>query len=147
MAHTIRHLAQQYAQAFTLKTKQDGTEVTVRKEPADDELHELILDAHDDTYPDDFRYEFIVEALRALADNEDPDDALTSLKPDIYLHELTAWRESYIGRTDYLTKAQEECGPIEDGFELLATAQLFEKYEVFHSVRASLERLAEEDES
>jgi hypothetical protein len=146
MAHTIRHLAQQYAQAFTLKTKQDGSEVYVRKEPADDELQDLIQDAHDDMLPDDFRYQFIVEALQALADNEDPDDAQLSIEPDIYHHELTAWLDSNIGRTDYLTQVQQDCGPIQDGFELLSTAQLFEKYEVFHSVLASLNRIAEDDE-
>ena len=146
MAHTIQHLAQQFAQAFTLKTNQDGTDVYVRKEQADDELDDLIHDAHDDMLPDDFRYQFIVEALQALADHDDTDDAQLSIEPDIYNHELTAWLHSNASRTDYLTQVQQDCGPIEDGFELLATAQLYEKYEVFHSVLASLERIAEDDD-
>ena len=78
--------------------------------------------------------------------NYDERDNASTPKPEIYTHELTAWLNSNCTRADYLTQAQQECGPIEDGFELLATAQLYEKYEVFHSVLASLERIAEYDD-
>jgi hypothetical protein len=97
--------------------------------------------AHDDArlLPDDWRYAFIEDAVDALADHEDTDDARGRLEPDIYTHDLTGWLHSLNGRVYYLDEALTEHGSFRDGFQLLATAQMLEKEEVFQQVVAALE--------
>src|SRR5262249_11820372 len=96
---------------------------------------------HDDSrlLPDDWRYAFIEEAVDALAEHEDADDARGSLEPDIYNSALTAWLHSHNGRVYYLEEALKEYGIPRSGFQLLAAAQMLEKDEVFHQVVAALE--------
>jgi hypothetical protein len=99
--------------------------------------------AHDNArlLPDDCRYTFIEEAVDALADHADVDEALALLEPDIYTSELTAWLNSLNCRVSYLDEAQSRYGSFRDGFQLLAAAQMIEKEEVFQQVVAALEQV------
>ena len=143
MAHPIQQLAQQYGQCFIITTGLDGTRCYLRdKATEDDRLMDLVWDAQGQLFPDDWRQLFIAEALGALTDYDDPDEAIETLPLATYAPDLTDWLGSHPDRIDYLTVAQETQGPIADGFNLLAAAQLIEKTEVFASVLESLERIA-----
>ena len=97
--------------------------------------------AHDDgrLLPDDWRYAFIEQAVDALAEHEDADEARFCLEPDMYTSNLTAWLHSLNSRVYYLGEALAEYGPFRDGFQLLAAAQMIEKDEVFQQVVAALQ--------
>jgi hypothetical protein len=144
MAHTIQQLAQQYEQCFIITTGLDGTRCYLRdKATEDDQLMDLIWDAQGLLFPDDWRHLFIAEALEALADCDDPDEARDTLPRATYAPDLTDWLASHPDRFDYLTRALATPEPITDGFALLAAAQLMEKTDVFASVLASLQRIAQ----
>jgi len=145
MTHTIGQLARQYEQCFIITTGLDGTRCLLRnKATKDDQLMDLIEDAQGQLDPDNWRYLFIAQALLALSDYDDPGEAIETLQTASYAPDLTDWLGSHPDRIHYLTDAQEAHGPISDGFNLLAAAQLMEKTEVFHSVLESLKRFAED---
>ena len=144
MATRIQILAAQFQAAFITDTREDGTRFLKCKDTDNEALTQLIYDAHGDMLPDDHRYEFIHDALIALADYDDPEEAIEAIEPDIYTSDLTAWLHSRNDRMHYLTYAQQEFGPFEDGFKLLAAAQQMEKTEVFQSVLQSLRDLVDQ---
>lgn len=100
--------------------------------------------------PDDWRYEFIVDALDAIADHEDEDEARDSIEADIYTAELTGWLHSRVDRYEYCDNAAQEFGASDTLLGSLQLGQLMEKHEVFDSVLSSLrdqlETLETEDE-
>lgn len=140
MPNVVAELARRYLDHFTSRTRTDGTTFYSLKDhdstPA--ELRDLLFAAHDGLLPDDHKYRFVVDALCAIADANDPDDMV--LEPDPYTGELTAWLTSHLNRVHYLTEAL-ELGS-EDGFRLLALAQWCERREVFDTVRSTLETIA-----
>lgn len=117
-------------------------------------IRELSYAGHDDgtpggQFPNDHRYEFIVEALNALANAGDGrdslDEARDSLEADIYTADLTAWLASRVDRYGYCDEAVSEMGGEgTDTLERMRLGQLHEKHEVFDAVRAFLETQAEE---
>ena len=106
-----------------------------------DWVRDLCHDAHGDMFPDDWRYSFIVEALDALEEGNDTEDAYGSIEPDVYSSEITGWLHSRADRYGYVDEATAEGFIDEDADTLqrLMMGQLVEKLEVFHSVLASLE--------
>ncbi len=137
MTHTLITLARQYYQAFEHDKRTDGSQFWKRRDTcSEDHLQQLCFDAHADMLPDDYKYEFIIDALSILADTE-ADEAAERIEADCYTHDLTAWLHSRIGRVSYLTEVLESYEP-KDGFQLLALAQYTERTEVFHSVLGSL---------
>lgn len=151
MTITIQTLAREMSLAFESATRTSSGETFRKLRDASPEWMTTVCRlAHDDgrLLPDDWRYAFIEEAVDALADHEDTDEALASLEPDIYTRELTAWLHSLNSRVYYLGEAMTECGPFRDGFQLLAAAQMIEKEEVFDQVVSALnEVLSDFDES
>jgi len=142
---SVQKLAKFYETFFYRKTRDDGEEFWLVKDDRPEELKELIHEAHGDMMPDDHRYEFILESLTALANYEDPDDAIEGIESDVYTSDLTSWLNSRNDRTYYLTEAIEEYG-VKDGFDALSLAQYQEKSEVFWSVKNSLENTVEEND-
>jgi len=147
MTHTIRQLAEQYQQAFILTTKHDGTQCVTVEEPVDEILLDMLFDAQDTDLPDDFCYRFTYEALAALANGDNPHECLACLEADVTDAELTGWLNAQSYRSDYLTEAQRTHGRIQDGRQLLATAQLLEKADIFQKVLTSLQRLAQDHDA
>jgi hypothetical protein len=135
----IQELARQYADWFETATRSDDTDF-IRLKTEDDNIHQLIRNAHGDMMPDDFKYQFIHEALEAIAETDDIDDVC--LEPDIYNRDLLKWVSSNLNRPNYVDEAVEELG-YKDLFNSLAIGQIREKDEVLYSVRASLEALCE----
>jgi hypothetical protein len=136
--NTLQSLAETTRKYFTTDTRTDGTEFIKGSDDAPEWVKEMCQDAHGKMFPDDWRYAFIVEALDALADHDDPDDI--SMEADIYTHELTAWLASRVDRSCYCDQAMEEYGSKFPGvFAVLSLGQIAEKEEVLASVRAFLE--------
>lgn len=146
MTITLQALASKMSLAFESAIRTSSGE-TFRKlrDDAPEWMIFVCRAAYDDSrlLPDDWRYIFIEEAIDALADHEDIDEASSSLQPDIFTSQLTAWLHSLNSRIYYLGEALTEFGCFRDGFQLLAAAQMIEKAEVFQQVVAALRGILE----
>jgi len=143
---TIQELAQMYSAMFVRKTRDNGPSFYCASDDTNENLMNIIHAAHNEMLPDDYRFEFTKNALDALSENEDIDDARQSAtEPDVYTSDLTKWLNSRNDRVYYLTQALEEFG-CKDGFQALSTAQSIEKEEVFGAVVSALESIEIEDE-
>jgi hypothetical protein len=139
---TIQEKASKAYDHFKQDTRNDGKKFWKHDGPQ--WVTDLCHTAHGEMLPDDFRYKFIVEALSALADSDDPDEI--ELKADIYTSDLTGWLHSRNDRVCYLSEALEEFGrDLGDGFKLLAYAQYLEKREVLDAVKSFLNELEIEE--
>lgn len=116
-------------------------------------VQDLCREAHGDgdsagpMLPDDWRYEFIEEALEAIAEERDGEDA----EPSIYNHELLAWLSSHGWRPGYCDEAAREFGDTEgerngvppglrpDTMARIARGQWYEMRLVADRVRTLLE--------
>lgn len=116
--------------------------IYIQRSDAPEWLESLVYDAHGDYLPDDWRYSFIVEALRSI--QEDGEDA--ELEADIYNGELLEWLGSNLTRAGYVDEATEEFGYPGNIMAAIQLGQWQEKQEVLASVLSSLEALAEEDD-
>ena len=147
---SIQDKAAEAAAWFVTDTRDNGDVFIKTKDDRPEWLTDLIHDAHGDKFSDDYRYQFISEALDAIADSgeteDDAQDRIYEIEPDVYTSALTAWLNSRADRVYYLTEALEEMDGMCDGFQLLAWAQNREQMEVAQSVLASLAKLTEEDE-
>jgi hypothetical protein len=103
--------------------------------------------AHAGMMSDDWRYEFIQDALGAIEDGADDDGIdLDALYP--YSADRLAWLASHLDRPGYCDEAAEDMGgpPIEI-LAFVAWGMDRELWEVFGLVRTKLEEIAEvEDE-
>lgn len=147
MEKTIQTLAAEMSGSFEGATRSNGEEFRKLREDAPEWMSNVCREAHDKAQmlPDDWRYHFIEQAVDAIADHgiTDSDDALRSIEPDLYTGELTGWLSSRNSRVHFLDEALSHCGPFKDGFNLLATAQMMEKEEVFQQVVSALENVLE----
>ncbi|MFZ2886529.1 MAG: hypothetical protein WA021_01780 [Minisyncoccia bacterium] len=116
------------------------------KQKAPKWVKEMVQHAHGDMPPDDHKYDFIVEALNALADTDDWDEI--QLEPDVYNHDLLKWVSSNLTRAEYVNDAVTEFGLDTKDFDLfkvLGYGQYIEKQEVLSVVKDALtDRAAEE---
>lgn len=144
---TLQTLAKEARSHFSTD-KRDNGNVFWKTDGKEEWVRDLCLAAHEDggMLPDDIRYEMIVEALNALEEYDDADDARDSIEADIYTHELTSWLASNNSRQYYCDEAANEfgLGADADTTTRLSWGQLSEKWEVFESVRQSLEDRLEE---
>jgi hypothetical protein len=142
MQTTLQILAREMSQAFESVTR-PGSGETYRKlrDTAPEWMTTVCRLAHDEgrLLPDDWRYAFIEQAVDALAEHEDTDEALGRLEPDMYTSDLTGWLNSLNSRVFFLEEALTEYGSFRDGFQLLAAAQMIEKEEVFQQVVSALQ--------
>ena len=145
MTTQLQRLAAEVRSKFKLKTRDNGAEFWARESNEDDWIQSLCFEAHGDMLPEDWRYRFIVEALDALSEFDDPDEARDSLEASIYNHELTDWLGSHGHRPGYVDEACEEFGFHGGTIERIQWGMLSEKWEVFDSVLASIEEQLEGD--
>lgn len=107
-------------------------------------VENLVKAAHGDMFPDDYKYKFVVDALEALADSDDTENAEEIMRDgvDIYTSRLFHWVQSH---TDRLATAnahgQEFESDTVEGF--LTGGQYMERDEVFSLVLYTLENLVE----
>lgn len=111
-------------------------------------MNDLCRDAHGRMLPDDFKFEFIHDALQAIADHDETDEARDSLAPDTWTKSRLDWLASNLSRTEYVNQAVQDFGhPVNfDVAEVIGQGQLLEMQEVFDSVVNSLEENEDETE-
>lgn len=130
--------------SMTQKTRDDGNKFYCFSDDAPDWMTDMAHEAHGDFMPDDHRYEFIHDALVALADNDDTDEARESIESDCYTSDLLAWLSSNLNRLGYVDQSIQEMGKCDSLANDLMGGQLVEKLEVFDAVLSFLENKAEE---
>ena len=140
---TVQELARLVRCTFSLETRENGTEYWTHNRCAPDWINELCHTAHGDMLPDDYRYKFIVQALNALEEAEDLDEAGHHWEFEPYLARLADWLGSHNHRFSYCDDWAEEMGQPEDTYHLLAGGHLQERLEVLALVRGSLEQQLE----
>jgi hypothetical protein len=116
--------------------------------PADgapDWFTDLCHHAHGGMMPDDWRYEFIQDALNAPADGADEDRLdLDALYP--YTADRLGWLSSNLDRSGYCDEAAEDAGgPPGEVLAFVAWGTACELREVFDLVRSGLEEIAEDE--
>jgi hypothetical protein len=153
---TIQELATEARSDFVRSTRDNGAAYWHRKEIQKDWIDDMCYQAHGGNtptsmLPDDWRYQFIVDALDALSEHEDEDEARDSLEASIYTHDLTAWLGSHGYRPAYCDEAVDEYGA-ESFFgkngggltNLIQAGQLAEMQEVFGLVLDALRTQSKE---
>ena len=137
---TVQELAKLARCAFSLETRDNGSEYWNRNRCAPEWIMELCQTAHGGMLPDDYRYRFIVQALDALEEAEDPDEARDGYEFEHRNYSLALWLGSHGHRFSYCDDWAEERGqPEEDTYTRLAGGHLQERLEVLDLVRGSLE--------
>lgn len=106
-----------------------------------DWLTEFCRHAHGDMLPDDYKYEFIVDALDALIEYDDPEQArqaMTDMTEDSY-HGLATWLGSSGERYGYCDEAVKEFGGAKDIAAMIQLGMSLERSEVFDAVASQVE--------
>lgn len=103
---TLEQLAAQANLCLTRSKRDDGTEYVHRKDDAPEWVGELCLAAHGDMMPDDWRYEFIEDALSAIENGDDEPTDIDSAYP--YTADRTAWLASHLSRPGFCDEEAEE---------------------------------------
>ena len=142
---TVQELAKLARCAFSLETRDNGSEYWRRNPCAPDWITELCHTAHGDMLPEDYRYQFIVEALDALEEAEDPDEARDGYEFEWRNYSLALWLGSHGHRFSYCDDWASEHGYELNNAEggdtvgLRQGGHLAERWEVLDLVRGSLE--------
>lgn len=145
-----RVLAREAAAAINLKTRAaesiTGEETYyVLRDDAPAWVRELVREANAEG--DDYRYEYIYDALEALADaTDDPDldDLSWYIGPDAYHGRLLRWLGSDPARIQYVDDAIKE-GRGDSVMDDIGAGQVAEKRGVFDSVLQSLRARAKSE--
>jgi hypothetical protein len=133
---------------FVFKKRNDGSEFYSLIDNAPEYLTELVHNAHNDFMPDDYKYEFIYDALDIIRDYEDEDYYYEGLDNYTECHtaKLLTWLASNINRMNYLEDVINNMFPAGNVkiFDALMGAQYTEREEVLNSVLSSIDSLIEE---
>ena len=144
----IQTIAQTGVNSFLIK-KCDASRMPdgyfyIRKDDAPEWVVEIVREAHDngDMFPDDYKYQFVVDALEALADSDDVDNARSIMHDgvDITTSRLLHWVQSHGYRKAYADDHIQEFSP-ETLDDILMGAQYMERDEVFQIVLSAIEKL------
>ena len=143
---TVQELAKLARCAFSLEKRSDGSEYWTHGRCAPEWIDELTREAHGGTgpggmLPEDYRHAVIVEALDALEEAEDADEARDGYEFEHQYYRLADWLRSHGHRWSYCDDAVREFGISSDATtaDQVQLGQLFERLEVLNLVRASLE--------
>ncbi|GAA6622835.1 hypothetical protein [Scytonema sp. NUACC26] len=152
----IRALAAEYLTHFEQLTHENreyhsNTFWVTKQDTRPEELQDLIREAHGDMFPDDWKYDFIFDALNTIVDSEtdDLEDLGYEIEGDIYNRDLLNWLASNLTRSDYVNEFVESYGVKSSNFDLMGIVrhgQVEEKREVYNSVLQSLQKLIDEIE-
>jgi hypothetical protein len=140
---TLQQAAAHFYGFFEKRNRNTGDTYWCVRDNAPEYVKELCFEAHGDMMPDDFRYAFIVEALSALSDTDEPDDI--NIEADPYTHDLLRWLGSNLQRAEYCNAAAEDFGlETRDIIEWIRLGQLREKREVLGCIESFLETWLDE---
>ncbi len=140
----LQKLAGEVSEMFEQKERDNGDKFQIVKDGSPKWVTEMCHEAHGDMLPDDYKYDFIVEALDALANYEDPDDIDSEIEADPYTHDRYKWLSSNLARSVYVDEAVENMGHSDQGITgEIGMGQYQEKCEVLGIVRRFLEERLE----
>lgn len=150
MTEEQRAIAAEARGHFEYAKRVDGSEYWRRKDGAPDWIEEMSREAGHDggvLFPDDYRYQFLVDSLDAIGESPDEDETEEYLPEEVYTSALTEWLNSAAWRVAYMSDVLEEFGGVAepDGFQQLMVAYRFEQREVLQAVLSWLGERAEEN--
>jgi len=143
----IKNLAQIGVNSFHTvkcdKDRQPNEFFYLKNDDAPQWVIDMAKEVHGDMLPDDYKYAYIVDALEALAEADDVDNARSIIHDsvDIETYRLFHWVQSHTERLGRANDASDEF--VLDTIEGFLTAgQYIERDEVFTIVLDTLENLA-----
>jgi hypothetical protein len=152
MSEEIGRFAQELYDQMEMAKRDDDSEYwRVKEEFRGGPITEMIFTVHDGLFPDDYIYEFVVDALGALSDCDgDLDSAREGTEADVYTSRLTAWLHSNNLRMYFMQEVLDEFDGL-DAFQQLGYAQHMEREQVLLGVFGWLDEnvpdYEEEDEN
>lgn len=125
------------------KERKTGESFVYIKDQSPEWVIDICRECHQDMMPDDYKFEMIHEALKALKEcKNDQDVDHVYLESDIYTHQLLKWVSSHLTRIDYVDEYMGECDLAQSDFlSLLSGGQLKEKNEVLSILIEELKNL------
>lgn len=147
---TLKQVAEEFAQAFETRTRDNGDKFTCLKEHSPEWMTDVIRAAHGDMLPDDYKYRMISEIADSLIENN-PDDwdesrhEIVDGLVDVYNMDRLRWLASDLCRASYCDDAAEEgyIGSEASMFERIGVGQYQEYQEIFDAVVEGLTEQAE----
>lgn len=139
-------LAHEIRSHVVTDTRANGQSFLSLDDTAPPWMVDVFHDAHDDRLPDDWKYQFVYDALGIIedadedADLDDMGEAIDS-SVDVYTSRLLQWLANHVDSVGYVDDTVKEYGwPTDGGLcKVLMRAQYTEREEVYYSVRRSLE--------
>lgn len=143
---TIQEKANECLKYLKTKKRDNGESFICQADNAPEWFNDLCREAHSGMLPDDYKYEFISDALYAISESsEDNDVQEIQLEPDIYNSDLLQWLSSSNSRTEYVDQASDNFGPSKDIISGISMGQYEEKQEVLSIVIAQLNEQIEDE--
>lgn len=101
---TVQELAESYLKHFQTGKRDDGSSYVSLSDDAPEQLTELVRNAHGRMLPDDYKFQFVQDALQAIADSSEGEeqDAINSMEAEHRNSELLAWLGSNLSRSSYV---------------------------------------------
>lgn len=153
MTKTIVTLAKELSAQLTTSERRDEakTKYVHLKDGFPAWMQDVCHKAHGDRMPDDDVYSRIQDIVDILADlpddatDDDIQERIYEIEPDIYTNRLTEWLHSRNDNVFYLDEALKE-GITNDGFALLSHAQGIYIREIADALIAGLREHAESED-
>ena len=143
---TVQQLATEFLGFLTVTMRDNGEPFVHMTDDAPQELKDLIHDAHEKMFHDDYKYKYVKMALMAIADSTpgNEQENVDELNPDIYNFELLKWLSSNLERPGFVDEATEQYGATDGIMSAIAFGQKLEIDTVANSVLSSLNKIVEE---
>ena len=131
--------------------KRESDDRWFRKDDSPKWVYDMVYDAHCDLFPDDYRYRFVVSALDAFSNYEDPQTAIGEIESDPYNSQLIDWLGSNVVRISYADEniiyQNWECS-LDDWsvMDVIRAGQVSEKCDTYHSVLKHLNQQLDDDD-
>jgi hypothetical protein len=148
---SIQEKAAEAASYFESAKKADDSSFIRTKDGTPEWVKELVMKAHGTDpdgspsfLPDDYRYQWTLEALEFIAESDDPDDGahdFADQSVSVYTADRIAWLGSNLQRPGYCDEAAEEFGAVEGSgiVDRIGWGQYMEASEVYGLVLNALQ--------
>ena len=112
--------------------KRESDDLWFKKDDSPEWVQDMVRDAHGDLFPNNHSYQFIVEALNAFTNYDDPEIAISEIESDPYYSQLIDWLGSDTTRMLYADDGMAE-NP-SSIMDIISYGQIGEKRDVYYSV-------------
>lgn len=132
---TLASIAREVLEQFEWKQRENGSRYWVRtNHVSDDWIHDMCMTAHCTMMPEDYKFEFIHDALTLVSEYEgDVEEARSGIESDMATHDLATWLASHNERLGYCDEAIREFRATTT-LDILSYGQYQERAEVFDIV-------------